>query len=278
MKGSDNLGYTFSKEWHLLAQESHLIQALLANGLTDLRRANLDRKGLFYAGFYNISIGLERLMKITLIIGHMNANNLSTPSRNTLRGYGHDLKKLFAECQKLSVANKILCDLAFSGVKCSIVDFLDRYSGALRYFNLDTLSGARPSIDPLEEWNQILRKTFSVDVPARRASRRIAESVAMATLLEGSATVLFHDLEQNPLSIFGYAVEPLMIELAAPYVCWHIIEVVHEINKVQFGVTSAVDAQSREMGLDMPVVPDVHEFYYFLEGGRARHLRKTRWP
>lgn len=270
--------YELPKEWHLLAQESHLIQALLANGFTDLRKANLDRKGLFYAGFYNVAIGLERLMKATLIINYIQANRLACPSSDTLRSYGHDLKKLLIECQKIASDNGITCSLAFSGTKSRILDFLDRYSRKLRYYNLDALSGSTASADPLEEWNSILREIFSKEVSRRSANRKIGQSLALASLLGESAIMMFHDLEKNPLSLEGCAIEPHVVELAAPYVCWHIIEMVHEINKVQFTVADAAEAEAHRMGLAAPVVPYVREFYSFLKGGRSRHLRKVRWP
>jgi hypothetical protein len=107
--------YEFPKEWHLINQESHLIQALLANGLTDLRRANLGRKRLFYAGFYNIAISLERLMKCTLIIDHMQANDFTRPSVATLKRHGHDLKTLIGRCHQIASDVGISCNLHFSG-------------------------------------------------------------------------------------------------------------------------------------------------------------------
>jgi hypothetical protein len=73
-------------------------------------------------------------------------------------------------------------------------------------------------------------------------------------------------------------VEPLVIELAAPYACCHIIEIVQEINRAQFAVADIAEKEAHRMGLTTPIVPYVQEFYYFLEGGRLRHLRKKRWP
>jgi hypothetical protein len=70
----------FSDMWYLLQQEGYLTQSCLCNGLTALRHANInDKKGLYYSAFFELSIGLERMMKLIIIIHHMSNNNLTPP-------------------------------------------------------------------------------------------------------------------------------------------------------------------------------------------------------
>ena len=63
----------FSEKFKLLQQEGYLTQSSLCQGLTFLRKANLGEKerGLFYSAFFQLSIGIERFMKIVVILDYM---------------------------------------------------------------------------------------------------------------------------------------------------------------------------------------------------------------
>jgi hypothetical protein len=141
----------FSQEWHLIHQESSLVSSCLFKGLTDLRRASINNKGLFYTAFYNLAIGLERLLKLTLIIEHMRTHNLSCPTSGYIRRLGHNLIQLLNECQKCANTINISCDLTFysSAIKQDILSLLNDYSNGLRYHNLDALVGQSNGRDPL---------------------------------------------------------------------------------------------------------------------------------
>jgi hypothetical protein len=89
--------------YSLLTLEGHLFHASLTNGLTALRAASIHQKGTFYAAFFNLSIGLERLMKVVLVIDHMARNSMNPPSDRVLRQHGHDLVMLFDYLQSLPV-------------------------------------------------------------------------------------------------------------------------------------------------------------------------------
>lgn len=84
----------FNAKGILLQQEGHLFHSCLTVGLTALMTANLDRKGDFYSAFFQLSIGLERAMKVVIIIEHMATNQLKAPTKSQIQSYGHDLIQL----------------------------------------------------------------------------------------------------------------------------------------------------------------------------------------
>jgi len=95
----------FADSFVLLQQEGYLIRTSLAQGLTALRNANLSDKGQYYAAFFGLSIGIERLLKVILILDHTARNSLNAPPTSALKRQagrtGHDLTALFVAAQAL---------------------------------------------------------------------------------------------------------------------------------------------------------------------------------
>ena len=61
----------------LLQQEGYLTRSCLYTGFSALSNANINNnKGDFYVAFFQLSIGLERLMKLALILDYMATNEL----------------------------------------------------------------------------------------------------------------------------------------------------------------------------------------------------------
>ncbi len=87
--------HNFPPSFLLLQQEGHLISSCLTNGLTELRAANVHNKGAFYSALFNLSVGIERLLKAIVIIEHMLNNNLSVPNKRQLKRYGHNIVELY---------------------------------------------------------------------------------------------------------------------------------------------------------------------------------------
>lgn len=271
---------SFPPEWHLVYQESSLISSCIYQGLTDLRKANIENRGLFYTAFYNLAIGLERLLKLTLIIDHMQSNNLSCPTSDDIRRLGHDLIGLLKECQHRANAISISCDLAFSSstIKLEILHLLNDYSKRLRYHNLDALTGRSSGRDPLNSWNGIVMNIYSNEVPVSRREKTELQAQFLADTFRDTSIVIYHDLEQNPLDVDGVITLSMMIEAVAPYAVCHLIEIVQEINKVHFAVADLTHQECIKQGLETSVVPFVQDYYVMLSGDRKRNLKRKRWP
>lgn len=270
----------FPPEWHLVHQESSLVSSCIFKGLTDLRLANISSKGLFYTAFYNLAIGLERLLKLTLILDHMQANDLTCPTSGYIRSLGHNLIRLLSECQKRVDSIGIICDLTFSGltVKQEILQLLNDYSNGLRYHNLDALVGRSSGTDPLSSWNGIIMKIYQDEVSDLKKRRIKLQANFFTDLLQDNAIALHHDLDQKPLGLDGFMLIPAVIEAASPYVVCHLVEITNEINKLHFAIANLVYLECNKQGRSTPVIPFVHEYYARLFNSRQYLLRKKRWP
>jgi len=148
----------FPASFTLLQQEGYLISSCLTTGLTELRSANVHNKGVFYAALFNLSIGIERLLKATIIIDHMLKNNLSVPTRKQLKNYGHDILELYSSCVVISQEefSKIPPLDTIEEQSHEILCLLNDFAQTTRYHNLDALSSAGSGKDPLLHWNEIL--------------------------------------------------------------------------------------------------------------------------
>src|SRR5262249_10886923 len=158
----------FRPQFLLFQQEGYLFQANLTQGLTALRNANLNAKGLYYSAFFQLSIGLERLMKVIVIIDHAAKNSLAFPTNDELRNrFRHDLGRLLDAVRNISVPGNThpLDYLTPQTVTAQIISFLSEFAKTSRYYNLDFLTDQSKTEDPLRKWNTILRSIVLADPP-----------------------------------------------------------------------------------------------------------------
>jgi hypothetical protein len=269
----------FPPQWHLIQQESSLISSCLFTGLTDLRNANIHDKGLFYTAFYNLAIGLERLLKLTLIIDYMHCNNLQCPTSKYVRAYGHDLIKLSQACQQRADAIDLPCDLKFSSSirKQELVAFLNDYSNGLRYHNLDTLQGNASGRDPLASWNDIINSIYMDEVSGRKKINIESKAQILANSIREYSIILHHGLDQSELDVDTFTLQPAQINASAPYAIVHVIEIVNEINKLHFKVADMISLECSKQGKP-DYVPYVQEGYSVFNNSRRYLLDKKKWP
>ena len=141
-----------SKNVILIMKEAGLSASSIEQGLTALRRANFVQKWIYYQAFFLLTIGIERLLKLTIITIHRVEEN-KLPDNGLLKSYGHDIEKLFESVSKhLSPKSKFLdSDVLYK----QILSFLSQYASKSRYYNLDSLSGIGKTTDPLHQWQSI---------------------------------------------------------------------------------------------------------------------------
>ncbi|MFU2048195.1 hypothetical protein ACLSZ7_00350 [Avibacterium gallinarum] len=80
--------------------ELEFVRGLLGTGLTDIRKADIQRKHFYFTAFSSLSIGLERMMKLCLILEY-HIRNGDFPTQNEIRNYGHNLIDLFNKIESI---------------------------------------------------------------------------------------------------------------------------------------------------------------------------------
>ncbi|MGN1083415.1 MAG: hypothetical protein ACI4QX_00295 [Lachnospiraceae bacterium] len=136
------------KEIRML-EECGLTSALLKSGLHSLRRSSVFDKGGFYRAFFELSIAIERLLKIIIIMEYRSCNGGEFPLANNVNIVGHKLVELWSLAK--------LEDL--EGIHQRILVFLDEFAGYTRYYNLDYILGKngknKNHESVLHEWQRI---------------------------------------------------------------------------------------------------------------------------
>src|SRR5258708_25144017 len=132
----------FNTDFYLLAQECDLAKASLLGSLTAFSYMDVSQTGTMYSAFFQAAIGLERLMKLVVIVDHNVKHDLSNPTDKQLRKAGHDLGGLYETCTALAAENSLEISEWFSGdvLERQMLDFLSKFAMASRYYNLNTIS------------------------------------------------------------------------------------------------------------------------------------------
>jgi len=272
--------WKFPPEFLLLQQEGYVFRSCLCQGLTELRNANLNQKGLYYSAFFQLSIGLERLLKVIVIIDYVATHNLAFPTNDILKNkYRHDLARLVDTVRSIAVPRKEhpLSYLAPDGTPSRIVRFLSDFAKFSRYYNLDLLTQGSTTSDPLKEWNTILKSIIGFET-RRLPSSSQAVSKASTDFLEGNGLLLAHNLEQQAISWQRWFEDGRTYELATSRATLHVLRLLEALKDVLYDVTGAAQAEDHRLGHDTPTVPFMEEFLSFVDADPKRALKKKRWP
>ncbi len=163
----------YSRTYLLLQNEGHLLQGCLRAALAALWKSSSAERGPLYAALFDYSIGLERLLKLSLLLNHCVENKGSFPTHAQIKGFGHDLISLHNSAEKLvrhysvEIPEKCRTD----EIDRRLLELLSGFAMSGRYFNLDALTGGGKAADPLPEWGRLLNEIYERDVlPLKRIS------------------------------------------------------------------------------------------------------------
>jgi hypothetical protein len=268
----------FAPTFWLLQQEGTLIEASLASGLTSIRTANPGHKGNYYSAFFQLSIGVERLLKVVLILDHMAANGLATPSRKVLRDFGHDLVDLHRQVAAAPSVAGALESPASGSVEEALLHFLSDFAKTTRYHNLDALTSSQAPIDPLAQYSQIFTRVLSEDVNRRKLQQINDTASGLAAITEAHLSVLGRDLDGRMISQQGaFQLGPLH-SAGTPFVVLHLYALLQPIRTAMERSSDAAQMINHQVRPGIAAVPFMEEFLVFLTFDRATVLRKRRWP
>lgn len=266
----------FPPSFLLLQQEGYLISSCLATGLTELRAASVQNKGAFYSALFNLSTGIERLLKALLIIEHMLHNNISVPSKKQLKDYGHNIVELYdsavsiANSRNVTVPNRNALD----NINQEILNLLSAFAQTTRYHNLDALSSSHNGKDPLAQWGELIMAILNQDVSERRRAIFLMQADVIAKAIDNISVTLIHGLDQRPLSTQEALALPGLHNEAVKYAVFRIVTILSPIREL----ISTLSHEAYGLGLSEPPFPQMQEFLEWLHDDRKYVLGKRKWP
>ena len=151
-----------SDQIELLGREAELASKTVGSGLTEIRNYSFGGFGYFYSGLFSISIGLERILKLILLIDFYNSNGQTFPANNSyLRNLSHDLNKLMLEVRKVNsrISTPISDGIFQDQITINVLDILSDFARYHRYYNLDMLQGGSyTENEPLARWEDSVNR------------------------------------------------------------------------------------------------------------------------
>jgi len=274
----------FSETWYLLQQEGYLTQSCLCNGLTALRQANInDKKGLYYSAFFEMSIGLERMMKLIIIIDHMSNNNLAPPESAEVEKYKHHLIKLLDTVQKICNVRNLtpLHYLSSDSIQMKLITFLDAFAHpGGRYANINKITEhkLKTCIDPLAAWNQIANQILT-EMATEKEHRNAEVAGQVASDGYGDAACnLIRDLDRRAMDVQRLFKRMAGLETVAKYAIYELVVFIAALSDVLSEVSYSAQAINRGMPENIAHIPDMREFFHFALHDKRTVMRKRRWP
>jgi hypothetical protein len=138
--------------------EAGIAAEAVCAGLTSLRKATYAAHGLYLYAFLSLSVGIERILKLIVVLDHAIENAGLFPTKTELKSYGHDIGELFKTAEAIAQRRGVAIgdsQLPDRVIGQAIIAFLTKFATDTRYYNLNVLSqnnATLPVSDPMAEW------------------------------------------------------------------------------------------------------------------------------
>lgn len=273
---------------HIISREAEFAAEILAVGVTALNKANYTQTANYAQMFFCLSIGLERAAKLTLCLEHI-AHNGQLPNQNTFRRYGHELKILLSEVERVgetllpNVEN--YTSLPNSPITDNIIRILSDFStNVTRYYNLDTISRTvrRDAYDPVAAWyKDVTTLVLRNDVTERQLAKIETIVHDMGTRMEEITIVNLLSEDLEPVTDVFTLLERIgLYNLSKPYERMYVLQICRFIATVIVEVTymaqKQLNLESSNCGEKSTNLPFMREIFgLFLCDDRYFRSRKT---
>lgn len=268
-----------TKNFSFLAQESFLAKNCILSGFDSLLAANYfcAKDGYFYTAFFNLSIGLERIMKLAIVADYMLKNNMSTPTEQYLRGFGHKIDVLYKKISEMSsrYGNGFGYPEADT-IPAVLIDFLSKFGSSSRYYNLNEIASTSGNISPLDEWKEIALELYFLHTASHiRESNSTKIFSDMDKYGEVNSYTCYLDTHAHPLMLGDIRYLQMVTSKAAPLAIWELITLFRPVHFL----LEKMAAQARGASGDTEglTIPHFEEFFYFLLAMLPDVKRRKRW-
>ncbi|MCU1225109.1 MAG: hypothetical protein JWQ42_3202 [Edaphobacter sp.] len=253
----------FTPEFYLLAQECDLAKASLLGALTAFSYMDVGQTGTMYSAFFQAAIGLERLMKLVVIVDHNVKHDLSNPTDKQLRKAGHDLVGLYETCSTLAVDNSLDTSEWFSGdvLERRMLDFLSKFAMASRYYNLDTISGSSKAADPIAVWAQLHQLIGEAYISFKSREKLNEKAIQHADAL--GAYGFRRWIDGQYITFVDATYMHAFLTKANPYCVWTLLRILKPFYSLLDALCSQAHAIEIGKGIDYPIIPYATEFFPF---------------
>lgn len=260
--------------WQALSREASLAAEQMGTGVTILAKANYAHDGHYPQAFFALSIGMERAAKLALLLDHAIRNEGRFPDNQQLRKYGHNLKNLLSDVDRINVGKY---RLPATPIHDAILDTLSEFATNItRYYNLDFVtnaSGVLSREDPIAKWfRTVIVPAYDQCVSATKKAQiernaRLIEQMASQFMM-----VMHHAEDGSELNSVGPASQQTgVLEAAMPHVRLHVLQIVRFLGSV----LSELGYRAHSAGMED--VPYLSEYFAIFNNDDAMLKSRKTW-
>lgn len=228
----------YSRTYLLLQNEGYLLQGCLRSALAALLESSSAERGPLYVALFNYSIGLERLLKLSLLLDHCVANKGAFPTYAQIKSFGHDVGTLYKTAKAVSDRYQIEIPESCRGddLDDRLLELFTAFADSKgRYFNLNALIGGGSGTDPLSEWGKLLTEIYKRDVPPfKRISDEEQVEALAASKKETTVYVPATGFDGTVQSYEDFFADHGKITLVMPEVVWRCARMLYPLQMLVF--------------------------------------------
>jgi len=269
---------SFPKSFQLLQQEAFLANSCILTGFEFMVKGGFDDryKEHYYTSFFQISIGIERILKLIFISNYMLENSYQPPNDKELRSLGHNLITLYEKATNISEQydNSVMQKLEDESIRKNILIFMDSFATATgRYHNISNIEKIN-SVDPLDQWKKIIDQikceNFSENMHFKienEAANHLNLELQMQDIVENTGYV--HEVYRH-----------ILVSKANYYAVWNTLELIKPLINVLKAISWKADEKDTthpNPNNHYPHIPDYSEIFLFFYSDRKSALRRKRW-
>ena len=194
--------HPLDKNWHLFANEAHIIRSFYRTGFEELSKAGLSSPGRYIASIYSLGMALERMGKLCYVITARRQE--PDHALDVKRDMGHKLRNILSTAYSgIEGENWDITPPNLStGIRPKVLTLVEGILGGhSRYFSIDSLTG-RKAVNPYPLLHETLVRYYEIHRDERWAANIYKRFVSQAAGLNATADAytLFTDLEGSPLN------------------------------------------------------------------------------
>lgn len=244
------------------------MQGCFKTSLRALRHAPSGEPGPFYSAFFNYAIGLERLLKVILMLDHWH-DERKFPNNDRLKKYGgksgHNVAMLHESMlplfpkYHLERNNKWELD----AINKDILNFLADFANGSRYFNLDQLAGSsNHGENPIYRWQRFFYRAYAHDHP------------------KADPIITKPDVSEDAMSTSELTSHHVIMMAARPHICWRLVQLLIPLQSLLIAIREQVHNDDVAIGIANPdpSVPFMEEFLDFVCEDKTIVLESEDWP
>ena len=254
------------------------MHSCLKNSLAALRTWRNEDRGAFYGAFFGLTTGYERLLKVLILLNNWNRSRKWLTDEE-LKVYCHDIGKLYGSVESLfeqyGVAKKD--HLKPDKIDRKLLMFLTGFARRGRYYNLFTLNGSDGAVDPLGEWEDLLREIYEKDVPKDKRLPKPDENEILVDHVEGNGCVKLTRKGNIVQTQTEHVYDQGIMRLALPEMCWRLVKLLAPLQSLLISIHEQV--REKDHGTDGELsVPYMEEFLEFVCEDKAVIIESEDWP